>query len=59
MFEKLDGEDYVYAYKGGEVRFPGSLRYARYPKEEDRKLGLIALNDVLSCIGSGCDGPQP
>jgi hypothetical protein len=36
--------------KGGQVRFPGSLRYARYPKPEDRDLGLIKLGDVLSYI---------
>jgi hypothetical protein len=50
IFKHLDGDDYVYAYNGGEVKFPGSLRYARYPTPENRLLGLIRLGDVLSFI---------
>ena len=50
IFERTEGQDYVYAYKGGEVKFPGSLKYARYPRADDRKLGLIRADDVLSYI---------
>jgi hypothetical protein len=50
IFEHIDGDDYVYAYKGGEVKFPGSLRRARYPTPENRHFGLIRLDEVLSFI---------
>jgi hypothetical protein len=49
-FQHIDSEDFVYAYKRGEVKFPDSLRFARYPKPEDRELGLVRLADVLSYI---------
>jgi hypothetical protein len=50
IFRHLDGEDFVYAHKRGEVKFPDSLRFARYPKPEDRELGLVRLADILSYI---------
>ncbi len=50
IYEHIEGEDYLYAHKEGEVKFPKSLRYARYPKPEDRDLGLIKLADVLAYI---------
>jgi hypothetical protein len=50
IFEHIEGVDYVYAHKEGEVKFPNRLRYARYPKAEDRDLGLIKLADVLAYI---------
>ena len=45
-----DGGEFVYAHRRGEVQFPGSLRFARRPKPEDRDLGLVRLSDVLSYI---------
>lgn len=50
IFQHIDGEDFVYAHKRGEVKFPDSLRFAQYPKPEDHDLGLVRLADVLSYI---------
>jgi hypothetical protein len=50
IFQHIDNEDFVYAQKRGEVKFPNSLHFARYPDLEDRDLGLIRLADVLSYI---------
>lgn len=50
IFLHLDGQDFVHAFKAGEVKFPGSLRYARYPNAANRNLGLITLVDVLSYV---------
>jgi hypothetical protein len=50
IFQRADGEEFVYAHRRGEVKFPGSLRFARRPNPEDRDLGLVRLSDVLSYI---------
>lgn len=50
IFKNIDGEDFLYAHKRGEVKFPDSLRFARYPNPEDRALGLVRVSEVLSYI---------
>ena len=50
IIQNLDGEDYVYAHKKSDLRFPTSLHYARYPKPEDSELGLIRLSDVVAYV---------
>ena len=34
ILRREDGEDFVYARKGGEVKLPGSLRFARRPSRK-------------------------
>lgn len=50
IFKNIDGEDFVYAHRHGEVKFPNSLRFAHHPKPEDLDLGLVRLADVLAYI---------
>jgi hypothetical protein len=53
VIHHIDGEDFVYARrKGGDVKFPVNLRFARYPKPEDLDLGLIRATDLVAYVRS-------
>jgi hypothetical protein len=52
IFQHVDGDDFVYANKRGDVKFPGSLHFARRPKSDNPDLGLIKVADVIAYVRS-------
>jgi hypothetical protein len=52
IFQHLDGGDFVYANKHGDVIFPGTLHFARYPKPDDRDVGLVKVADLIAYVRS-------